>query len=114
VTTTFSAIAALVAAWVIFRLWKTRSRVTRQAKSKAPARQYTPLSQLERWLVGKIGHRPVGMPYADWLRRLESSVDARLLTEAIDLHNRLRYDPSDPEPMTIERLQYLCESIRAR
>ncbi len=114
VTTTFSVIAALVAAWVIFRLWKTRSRVTRQAKSKAPARRHTPLSQLERWLVGKIGHRPEGMPYADWLRRLESSGDARLVTEAIDLHNRLRYDPSDPEPMIIERLQYLCEAIRAR
>jgi transglutaminase-like putative cysteine protease len=114
VMTTFIAVAVLVAAWVIFRLWKTRSRVARKAGETPQVRRKTPLSELERWLVGKIGHRPVGMPYAAWLRKLETSVDAQLMTEAIDLHNRLRYDPADPEPSLTQRLQQLCESLRAQ
>lgn len=114
VMTTFSAIAALVATWVIFRLWKTRSRVTRHAAAKTLERRKTPLSELERWLVGKIGHRPVGMPYSAWLRRLETSVDAQVVAETIALHNRLRYDPGEPEESLTKRLQQLCESLRAR
>lgn len=114
VMTSFLAVAVLVAAWVIFRLWKTRSRVTRRAGDKPQVRRKTPLSELERWLVGKIGYRPVGMPYAAWLRKLETSVDAQLVAEAIDLHNRLRYDPADPEPTLTQRLQQLCESLRAQ
>jgi hypothetical protein len=88
--------------------------VTRHAAAKTLERRKTPLSELERWLVGKIGHRPVGMPYSAWLRRLETSVDAQVVAETIALHNRLRYDPGEPEESLTKRLQQLCESLRAR
>jgi hypothetical protein len=114
VITALSSVAALVIAWIVFRLWKTRARVLRDPKrKKSPARK-TPLSELERWLVSKIGHRPVGTPFALWVKKLEPFADPSTVQEAIDLHNRLRYDPAEPEPTLTERLQKLCQSLRSQ
>jgi hypothetical protein len=114
VVTIFSSIAALVAAWVIYRLWKTRTRMQGRKKHKKVVARKTPLSELERWLISKIGHRPVGTPFALWVKKLEPFADPSTVQEAIDLHNRLRYDPADPEPTLTERLQQLCQSLRSQ
>jgi hypothetical protein len=85
----------------------------RKKHKKVVARK-TPLSELERWLISKIGHRPVGTPFALWVKKLEPFADPSTVQEAIDLHNRLRYDPADPEPTLTERLQQLCQSLRSQ
>lgn len=114
VITTFASIAALVAAWVIFRLWKTRSRTAKNNKRKnLPARK-TPLSEIERWLISKIGHRPTGTPFAHWVSRLEQWANPQEVKEAIELHNRLRYDPVEPESALSQRLQQICKSWRSQ
>lgn len=114
VLTVFVSAALLVAAWVIFRLWKTRSRTARQTKRKHLPVRKTPLSELERWLVSKIGHRPAGTPFAHWVRKLEQFADPQLVHEAIQLHNRLRYDPVESESALAQRLQQLCQSLRSQ
>lgn len=114
VVTVLSSAAALVTAWVIFRLWQTRSRTPLQAKRKNQTARKTPLSELERWLISKIGHRPAGTPFAHWVRKLEQFADAQEVNEAIQLHNRLRYDPAESAAGLTQRLQHLCQSLRSQ
>ena len=114
VTSTLAIAGMLVTAWVIYRLWQTRSRAPKSAASRVWERRKTPLSELERWLVKKIGPRPVGMPYSQWLRKLESRVDPEVLSEAIALHNQLRYDPAEPQESLVQRLREICGTVQAR
>ncbi len=74
----------------------------------------TPLLELERWLVKKIGPRPPGMPYSQWVKKIDPLVDAQLLTEAISLHNQLRYDPAEPTAEAENRLREICGMVRKR
>jgi protein-glutamine gamma-glutamyltransferase len=112
VVTLFSVTAALIGSWILYRLWKTRAREIRSGKRKKTVRRTTPLSELERWLAKKIGQRPPGTPFAQWVKKLEPFADPHTVHEAIALHNRLRYDPAAPEPSLILRLQTLCQSLR--
>ena len=36
-----------------------------------------------------------------------------MLTEAIELHQRLRFDPAEPEPAVVQRLKCLAEELEA-
>ena len=114
VITTLSVLGAAVAAWVIYRLWQTRTRGPRETQRKSWQRRMTPLLELERWLVKKIGPRPPGMPYSQWVKKIDPLVDAQLLTEAISLHNQLRYDPAEPTPQAQNRLREICGMVRKR
>ncbi|MFM2170934.1 MAG: hypothetical protein RI957_1163 [Verrucomicrobiota bacterium] len=114
VITVLSVLGSGVAAWVIYRLWQTRARTMRHSAARSFAQRKTPLSELERWLVKKIGPRPEAMPYSRWLQKLESQMDARMLAEAIALHNQLRYDPAEPEEEALRRLREICNMVRAQ
>jgi hypothetical protein len=69
---------------------------------------------LERQAEKRLGARPLGQPLAAWLMRLHPSLpDSRALEEAIDLHQRLRFDPNPPQPSQIERLAELSGQLAA-
>jgi protein-glutamine gamma-glutamyltransferase len=114
VITVLTVAGSAVAAWVIYRLWQTRARTPRKTARTSRQRRKTPLIELEKWLVKKIGPRPVGMPYAHWLRKLDTHIDPHILSEAIALHNQLRYDPAEADTRAEQRLREICGLVKAR
>jgi hypothetical protein len=95
-------------------LWKTRTKVARQ-KSENPTivTIKTPLSEMEKWLVGKIGHRAAGTTYARWLAPLGERMNPELVTKAIAIHNRLRFDPEAVDLSLHQDLSDICRKIKS-
>jgi hypothetical protein len=55
------------------------------------------------------------MPYAAWLRKLDSHLpDAAALEQAIALHQQLRFDPAPAEAGTKGRLGTLARQLAAQ
>ncbi|RYD33892.1 MAG: DUF4129 domain-containing protein [Verrucomicrobiaceae bacterium] len=75
----------------------------------------TPLHELEPLARKILGPRPPGLTFSRWLSDLRDKLgDPRQLDEAINLHQRLRYDPEPPGSTPAERLKTLVEEIRER
>ena len=70
----------------------------------------TPLNELETPAAKLLGPRPTGTPLGLWLGRLP---DLEGLGEAIDLHQRLRFDPESERPPSEPRLTELVKQLRA-
>jgi protein-glutamine gamma-glutamyltransferase len=96
VTLVMSAITLGVVAFVARRLWKSKQRMETEKRSNdypGPAIR-TPLNALERQAEKRLGHRPPGQPFGEWLMRLRTTLpDSKTLAEAVELHQRLRFDP---------------------
>jgi transglutaminase-like putative cysteine protease len=110
-------IAVVIIAFIARRLWRSKRRLeaeTKAAGGYAGAVVQTPLNGLERHAEKQLGARPQGQPFAIWLTKLRLSVpDSHALEEAVDLHQRLRFDPEAPEPSQLERLQELAAQLTA-
>ena len=108
------AIFLSVTAFVFKRLWKTRRRLEEARRSigyEGPQRR-TPLNSLERQAEKILGPRPLGKPFAQWISLLKPRFsDSRMLDEAVDLHQRLRFDPAPIEPAAETRLEELAKDI---
>jgi hypothetical protein len=106
----------LVLIFVGRRLWKSKHMV-RTTVSGRPvfAITRTPLHDLEPQARKILGVRPAGMPYSRWLSGLSDIIgDSDQLNEAIQIHQRLRYDPERSGSTPIERLETLVEEIKER
>lgn len=95
-------------------LWRSRSRVdagkTGRPGSAVPV---TPLSALEKPARKLLGERPPGMPLARWLGQLSPRLpEPGLLVEAVDLHQKLRFDPGSADSDQLEELQRLVTCLR--
>lgn len=110
-----SIVAVLLFLWVLYRLWKHRSR------KETPQWAYaswvgdsvvTPLHQLERTIQKKIGLRAEGEPYATWVGKLVSceGVDRELVAKVIQSHQQMRYDPS--ARVDVKKLRLLVKELR--
>jgi hypothetical protein len=73
-----------------------------------------PWGEWEQVLVKKIGVRPLGMPYAQWLLRLAPEVGDETIRQMISLHNRWRYDPAPVEAGEGERLRRMMAMVLRR
>jgi hypothetical protein len=107
-------IALAIAAFIAKRLWRSKRRLEAEKKAAgyAGAIVQTPLNGLERQAEKWLGARPQGQPLAAWLMRLHPSLpDSHALEEAIDLHQRLRFDPDPPQPLQRERLAELTNQL---
>lgn len=103
----------LIGALVIGRnLWRSRRRIgnPRAAYHWDGPLIRTPLHELEPVAAKLLGPRPTGTPLGGWLGGLPT-VDG--LEEAIDLHQRLRFDPENTHPPTEPRLIELVKQVRA-
>ena len=101
-----------VTAFVLRRLWKSKKRITAEPRSPhylGPVHR-TPLNDLEARAEKQLGTRPVGQPLAEWLIHL-SLPDRALLDEAIELHQRLRFDPAPPVSSQLRRLEELTKQL---
>lgn len=113
-TLTMSAIFLGVAAFVFRRLWKTKRRLeeVRLLNGYEGPVQRTPLNALEKQAEKKLGPRPLGLPFARWISRLGPVLpDARVLDEAVELHQRARFDPAPIQSADQERLEELAREI---
>lgn len=96
------------------RLWRSKQRLEAVEKSMGyggPV-ELTPLNAIEKVVEKRLGSRPPGQPFAVWLMRLHPSLpDSKALEEAIELHQRLRFDPALPQPSQRERLSDLASQL---
>jgi hypothetical protein len=102
--------------FILRRLWKSRQQVgPRGGRGQAlGAGVRTPLHQLEKAAARHLPPRSTGQPFGAWLGGLEGSLpDSSMLTEAIELHQRLRFDPAEPAPAVSERLKHLTTQLEA-
>ncbi|MES2923526.1 MAG: transglutaminase-like domain-containing protein [Verrucomicrobiota bacterium] len=114
VTLVMSSIALGVLAFIVKRLWRSKrllEAATRSNGYEGPVSQ-TPLNALEQPAEKCLGHRPPGQPLGDWLTGLRPALtDASILDEAIELHQRLRFDPQPREQAERERLAELAKQL---
>jgi hypothetical protein len=104
-------------AFVGRRLWKSKVVVAKDASGNPiPTERITPLHRLENEKQTRrlLGSRPPGTTLAAWLRGLGSyGVPETELEEALEIHQRIRFDPEPPQSSGESRLQALAESITA-
>ncbi|MGC4015350.1 MAG: transglutaminase-like domain-containing protein [Luteolibacter sp.] len=97
-------------------LWKSRHRIEKgpaSVRSGIPTVR-TPLHFLEPVARKILGPRPIGMTYPRWLEGLKSHLpDPAILSEAIGLHQQLRFDSQLPENELSERLESLEKTLKA-
>ena len=116
VTLVMSALGLGVIVFVTIRLWRSKQRlesVSRRHGYEGPVTR-TPLNELEPQAEKRLGARPPGQPLSAWLTALRPGLDdGRVLDEAIDLHQRLRFDPDPPEGDARERLTELAKRLKS-
>ncbi len=114
VTLVMSAIGLGLAAFVAKRLWKSKRRLEAERKStgyEGPIER-TPLNALESAAEKLLGPRPPGQPFAAWLLMLRAALpDAGTLEEAVELHQRLRFDPAPAAGNERDRLSDLARHL---
>jgi protein-glutamine gamma-glutamyltransferase len=109
-----AAIGAILALLIGRVLWKTRTKVARQKRDNPTTIVIkTPLSDMEKWLGGKIGQRSPGTTYAHWLAALSERINPELVSRAVAIHNRLRFDPQAAEPALYQQLLDICRQIKS-
>lgn len=114
VTLAMSLTGAAVVAFVLLRLWSSRRRI----ESKSAVHGYggdavrTPLHELESKAARILGSRAPGESFAAWLSRLRPLLpDHGSLDEAIQLHQRLRFDPQPAPDDHLPRLRQLVSRL---
>jgi len=115
-TTVMAAIGLGVAGFILRRLWRSRRRLEEKTALTVFAGNFsrTPLHALERQAGKHLGARPPGQPFAAWLLCLRPILaDSRMLDEAIELHQRLRFDPAPPQPSQHDRLAELARQLES-
>jgi hypothetical protein len=116
VTFVMSAIGLGVVGFVVKRLWKTKRRLEAEkfAAGYGGPLIRTPLHALERQAEKRLGMRPPGQPFGAWLSRLGHSLaDSKTLDEAIELHQRLRFDPAPSQLTEQRRLEELAKQLES-
>ncbi len=111
-----SAIALGVIGFVVKRLWKSKRRLesARLVNGYTGTIARTPLNALEPQAEKRLGSRPPGQPFAAWLLGLRASLpNTNTLDEAIELHQRLRFDPAIPDVSEQDRLKELARQLES-
>ncbi|MEI6178293.1 MAG: transglutaminase-like domain-containing protein [Verrucomicrobiota bacterium] len=109
------AIGVGLAGFVMVRLWRSRSVISHEntGTMQFSPGEKTPLHELEPLIRRMIGPRPVGEPYAAWITRATHKLsDRSLVSEAIDLHQKIRVDPDATVSNARERLEELARELR--
>ncbi|BCX47715.1 hypothetical protein HAHE_16230 [Haloferula helveola] len=97
------------------RLWRSKRQVGpyRDRKAAKAALALSPLGLLEKPATKHLGERPLGTPLSRWLldvRPALASTDQ--LDEAIEIHRRLRFDPTADADSLRSRLESLVAPLR--
>lgn len=115
-TLVMASIGLGVGGFILRRLWRSRRRLEKKSAQEAyhGVVGSTPLNSLEKHAEKQLGARPPGQPFGSWLMRLRSILpDSSALEEAVDLHQRLRFDPLPQQPSQHQRLADLAERLES-
>ena len=95
-------------------LWRSRKILEEERKQKSPAKSpQTALASLEKPVRKILGERPAGKPLGTWLMPLAARLQSpEILSRALALHHRLRFDPGEESPTLATELQALVADIR--
>ncbi len=114
VSLVMTTIALGVLIFIVKRLWRSKrllEAATRTNGYEGPVTR-TPLNALEQPAEKRLGGRPPGQPLGEWLTGLRPALtDASVLDEAIELHQRLRFDPLPRPQAEQERLAELAKRL---
>ncbi len=105
-----------VFAFIAKRLWKSRLVSKDQKQSPYPGTRIrtTPLHDLELRARKILGPRPEGTTYAAWLGMLSAhGIPQDQISEAIVLHQQLRFDPAPPPTENEQRLIFLSKQFES-
>lgn len=102
--------------FVARRLWRSRRNIGKSIAAggyTGPVVR-TPLNELEKLAVRRLGERPPGQPFGAWFALLGASIkEPGLLDDAIALHQKLRFDPQPVSHEETERLGKLARDLEA-
>jgi transglutaminase-like putative cysteine protease len=111
------AVVLTLGGFVVARLWKSKSVIEKPAPGKVPHRATglrTPLHDLESVARRMAGPRPPGEPYAAWVARVAAGrVEKARVSEAVALHQRMRFDPEQAAPDMHGRLDQIVRELRS-
>lgn len=96
-------------------LWRSRQQVedARKKRRGPVVLANTPLSGLEKPARKILGERPPGLPLGPWLLQLSPRLrDPGVLVEAVQLHQKLRFDPGLTDAELAGRLGLLVAELR--
>lgn len=95
-------------------LWRSRKVLEDERKKHAPSKApQTALASLEKPARRILGERPAGKPLGPWLMPLAARLrQPEVLSQALALHHRLRFDPGEKSPALSSELQALVAEIR--
>lgn len=114
VTLVMSAIGLGVLAFIVKRLWRSKRRMEAGIRTngyEGPIAR-TPLHALEKPAEKRLGFRPQGQPFGEWLTGLRPVLtDSNALDEAIELHQRLRFDPEPAAQPERDRLAEIARQL---
>lgn len=107
--------AVIGGAWVGRRLWKSRHRdTTATRRPRDGSALPSALFALESTATRHLGPRPPGVSFVQWLLPLAARLDgsAHTLREAVELHQRLRFDPASGDDEGIAQMESLARELR--
>ena len=90
-------------AWLLRQIWRSRRRKTGEGEEwleRCGTQDY--FGNLERWLAKRIGPRPPGMTFGDYLEEYEAA-------ELIAVYHQARYGGQQTHP---RRLHHLAEKLK--
>lgn len=117
VTLGMTSIGLALVAFIVKRLWKSKRRMNATSRSNGytgTVRQ-TPLNALERIAEKHLGPRQPGQPFGSWIMRLSQRLpDSRTLVDAVELHQRLRFDPEPVAEVERKRLEEMARQLESQ
>lgn len=117
VSIAMSLIGLSLAAFIARRLWRSKRRLSGPGgpATYEGTRIRTPLHALESRARKLLGSRAPGQTFGRWLGGLEEKLpDSPQLREAIELHQRLRFDPAPAPEEALRRLEELSRDLASR
>jgi hypothetical protein len=114
VATSMLALGGLGLLFIVRRLWRSKRLVggPRRADGGNPDAVRTPLHRLETAASRCLPPRAPGEPFARWLLNLTPLLaDPAPLAEALEIHQRLRFDPAPAAPADATRLANLTRML---
>lgn len=109
------AIGTGVLLFILKRLWRSKRRIAveKSRTSYSGLQVRTPLHDLQPQVEKCIGNRSPGEPFGDWLGKLKERLgESSLLNEAIEIHQRIRFDPQPIAGHETARLAELTRQLR--
>ncbi|MDB9741755.1 transglutaminase-like domain-containing protein [Akkermansiaceae bacterium] len=114
VTRVIVGIVLAVAIWILGRLYFAKNRIRKDTLSRSELPAWKELKKFNKWSQKKLGLRPSGVPYSDWLMGLREHISLEkysLLKEYSTLYSDMRFGHSEEDDIQKQKLAQLAKQI---